>query len=250
MLVGILGVVLTMSCITAQYKMMAAYAEPTIAVGCGPTQQPNFSIAVNISGFSPNTFIPYKYTHSDNSMVPGGFSAGASGKNIVAINVGPYVGTYTVHIYKDINSYDKARPIYSSNITLPCVVNHFTSEYYKGHPQAIQYLLGIKSIYDKIKLGDYSITSLTNALKVLNSSNSNIAIEQLAAELLAAELNTVNGAGSCINGSITSANTLLKSKNYNGPDNAATTIKGDQGQMVSIKDKIEAYNRVGCKTPS
>jgi hypothetical protein len=247
MLVGILAIVITMSCVTANYKLMAVYAEPSVTVGCGPTQQPNFSITVITRGFLPNTFIPYKYMHSDNSVVPGGFSAGTFGENTVAVNVGPYVGTYTVYIYKDINSYNTGRPIYSSNITLPCVVNHFASEYYKGHPQAIQYLLGIKSIYNKLKLGDYLITSLTNSLKVLNSSNSKIPIEQLAAQLLTAELNIVNGAGNCINGSLSSANTLLKSKNYNGPNTfPAPTINEDQGQMLSIKDKIEAYNLIGC----
>lgn len=237
-LVAILGIVITASYTTAK---LTVYAESSVLTGCGPSQESNLSISVRISGFLPNTFVHYEYIRSDNSVVSGGFTAGTSGENTVAINVGPYVGMYRIYIYKDV-------PIYSSTITLPCIANHFTSEYYISHPQVIQYLLGIRSIYNKIKIGDYLVASPTNALKIFNLSNSNVTVDQLAAQLLAAELNTVGGGvGNCIDQGIFSANALLKGQNYNGPTNFRTTISEDlQSQILSFKDKIDAYNRLGC----
>jgi hypothetical protein len=248
-LVAILGIVIATSCITANYMLPAAYAESSVRAGCGPTQESNLSVSVTISGFSPKSLVHYKYVRSDNSLVSGGFSAGTYGKNTVAINVGPYIGIYRIYIYKDINSYNSAQPFYSSTITLPCIDKHFTSEYYKSHPQVIQYLLGIQSIYDKIKIGDYLVASSRNALNVFNLSNSNVILDQLAAQLLAAELNIDSGGVSnCIDKTISSANNLLKSQNYNGPTSfPRTTISEDLlSQMLSFKGKLEAYNHIGC----
>jgi hypothetical protein len=242
------GIVITSSCITAKY-MLPAYAQSSVLAGCGPTQESNLSISVTINGFLPNTFLHYKYFRSDNSIVSGGFSAGASGENTVAINVGPYKGVYRIYIYNDINSYSTKQPLYSSTITLPCIANHFADEYYRNHPQVIQYLLGIQSINNKIKIGDYLVASPRNALMVFDLSNSNITVNKLAAQLLAAELNIASGgAGKCIDEAISSANALLKSQNYDGHINfSRTTISEDlQSQMLSFKDRIEAYNRIGC----
>jgi hypothetical protein len=241
-------VIITTACITS--TLPPAYARPSVSAGCGPTQGSNLSITVNMTGFLPNTFLHYKYIRSDNSEVSGGFSTGTYGKNTVTINVGPYVGTYKIYIYRDINSYNTAQPIYSSIITLPCIDKHFTPEYYKSHSQIIQYLLGIQSIYNKINVGDYLVASSKNALNIFNSStNSNIVEDQLAAQLLAAELNKASGVpGNCIDHAISSANSLLKNQNYNGPTNFPRDIinKDLQPQMLPLKDKVESYNRVGC----
>jgi hypothetical protein len=132
---------------------MLAYAQYSVSVTCGPTQVSNLSVSVSISGLLPNTFIDYKFIRPDNSVVSGGFSTGPYGKNTVAINVGADTGSYLVYIYKDTNSSGtEQQPIYYSTTTLPCIDNHFAGEYYKSHPQLIEYLLGIQSIYNKIKM--------------------------------------------------------------------------------------------------
>jgi hypothetical protein len=226
-----------------------AYAKSSVFISCGPTQESSLSINVSLSGFLPNSFIHYKFVRPDDSIVSGGFSAGTFGKNTAAINVGAYPGPYSVYIFKDINSYGIVQPIYTSTITLPCVHNHFTVDYYKVHPQVIEYLLGIQPIYNKIKLNDYSVFSSRNALEILNSSNSNFAQDQLAAQLFAVELNIAGGgAGNCIHEAISSANALLKNQNYSGPDNfPITAIHADlQKQMLSFRDNLETYNLIGC----
>jgi hypothetical protein len=123
-----LELVITTACITSMPP--PAYAQPSVSAGCGPTQGSNLSISVHMAGFLPNTFLHYKYIRSDNSEVSGGFSTGTYGKNTVTVNVGPYVGTYKIYIYRDINSYNAAQPIYSSIITtLHCIDKHFTTKY-------------------------------------------------------------------------------------------------------------------------
>lgn len=226
-----------------------AYAKSSVFINCGPAQESSLSINVSLSGFLPNTFIHYKFVRPDDSIVSGGFSAGTYGKNTAAINVGAFPGPYSVYIFKDINSYGIVQPIYTSTITLPCLDNHYTVDYYKVHPQVMEYLLGIQSLYNRIKLNDYSIFSSRNALDILNSSNSNFAPDQLAAQLFAAELNIAGGgAGNCIHEAISSSNALLKSQNYNGADNfPITAIRADlQKQMLSFKNKLETYNLIGC----
>jgi hypothetical protein len=228
---------------------MTAYSEPYVYMKCGPTQESDLSISISISGFSPNTLIYYKYIRSDNSLVYGGFSAGTFGRNTISINVGPHTGLYTIYIYKDANSYNAARPTYSSTITLPCATNHFTAEYYKSHPEIIQYLEGIRSIYNKIRIGNYIVTSSNNALKIFNSSNSNFVIDQLAAQLLAAKLNVINGeASNCIYKTISSANAFMTNQHYDSQINfLRTTIDRNlQGIVLFFKDKLEEYNSVGC----
>ncbi|MGC2668729.1 MAG: hypothetical protein WA220_06060 [Candidatus Nitrosopolaris sp.] len=245
-----LAIVIATPNITPNYAM-SAYAQYGVSVTCGPTQGPNLSVSVSISGLLPQTFIDYKFIRPDNSVVSGGFSTGPYGKNTVAINVGADTGSYLVYIYKDTNSSGtEQQPIYHSTTTLPCIDNHFAGEYYKSHPQLIEYLLGIQSIYNKIKIGDYLVASPRNALVILNSSNSNFAEDQLAAQLFAAELNAVNGgASNCTGEAISSANALLKSQNYNGPTNVLRTSMSEDlhNQTLSYKHRLETYNRSGCE---
>jgi len=136
-------------------------------------------------------------------------------------------------------------------MTLPCRGNHFAVEYYKNHPRLIEYLLGIRSIYNAIKIGDYRVASPRNALEILNSSNSNFAGDQLAAQLFTAELNAVNGgASNCVGEAMSSANALLKSQNYSGPTNLLKTSMNQDlnNKMLFLKDRLETYNHLGCNT--
>jgi hypothetical protein len=247
-----LAIIIVTSYVTSNQTMLG-HPQYSVSTTCGPTQESNLSISVSISGLSPRTFIDYKFIRPDNSVISGGFSTGQYGKNTVAINVGPDIGSYLVYIYIDMNSSGtEQQPIYYSTIALPCIDKHFASEYYKSHPQLIEYLLGFQSIYNKIKIGDYSVASPGIALKILNSSNSNIE-DQSAAQLFAAELNAVNGgASNCISGTISSANALLKSQNYNGPTNILGTSMNEelQNQMLSYKDRLESFNHIGCRIQS
>ncbi|MGB6527797.1 MAG: hypothetical protein WBF33_06790 [Candidatus Nitrosopolaris sp.] len=242
----ILAIAIVTTNITVHGKL--AYGQDSVSITCGPTQQSNLSVSMNIDGFLPKTFMGYKFIRPDNSVVYGGFSTGSYGKNTVDINVGPKTGPYLLYIYKDMNSGTQQEPVYFSTITLPCVGNHFAAEYYKSHPRLIEYLLGIRSIYNTIKIGDYLVASPRNALEILNSSNSNFAGGELAAQLLTAELNAVNGGASeCIGETMSSSNSLLKSQNYNGPNNLIMAMNQDlNSKMLSLKDRLETYNRVGC----
>jgi len=225
--------------------MVPAYAASSILATCGPTQASNHSIAVNMTGFLPNTFLRYKSVRPDNVISYGGFSTGTSGENIVAINVGPRIGIYRIYIYPDTNN--TAQPTFSSIVTLPCKDEHFTTEYYKNDPQILHYLLGIQPINREIKIGNYLVGSPRNALDIFNLSHSDVTIDQLAAQTLAAVLNSASGgAESCIEGVLFSANTLLKSHNYSGQANFPKATISEDVQMHSLKDKLEAYNRLGC----
>lgn len=234
----------------ARDHAMLAQPRYRISITCGPTQESNLSISVSVSGLSPKTFIDYKFVRPDNSVASGGFSAGQYGNNTVAINVGPENGSYLVYIYKDTNSSGTERqPIFYSTTALPCIANHLTVEFYKDHPRLIDSLLGVQSIYNKLKIGDYQVASPRNALEILNSSNSTFGEDQLAAQLFAAELNMVNGgASSCINEAISSANALLKSQNYTGPTEFLRTGMSEDlsDQTLSYKHMLEIYNHIGC----
>jgi hypothetical protein len=86
---------------------------------------------------------------------------------------------------------------------------------------------------------------------MLNSSNSNSAGDQLAAQLFTAELNAVNGgASNCVGEGMSSANALLKSQNYSGPTNLLNTSmnQGLNNKMLYLKDRLETYNHLGCNT--
>ena len=238
------------SCIAAAYAVSSANtAAYSVSLDCGPTQESDHSISIRISGFSPNAFVYYKFIRSDNSNVSGGFSAGTLGQNTVAINAGPYVGLYRIYVYKDINSLNANQPAYFSTISLPCKANHFTTEYYKNYPQSFDYIWGIKPMSNKLKIGDHLVSSSGSALNILNLSHSKFIADQLAAQLLAAELNSVmGGSENCIDGVIYSANNILKTKNYNGPTtNILQTTTGEDSQMLSLKDKLQRYNEMGCK---
>jgi hypothetical protein len=241
-----LAIVTAISCITAKY-VVPAYAEYSVSANCGPTQQSDFAISIITSGFSPNTFLHYKFIRPDKSATYGGVSTGTFSENTGAINVGSNGGAYRIYVYKDINnSYNTAQPIYSSTIMLPCKTNHFTTGYYKMHPQVFQYLFGIKPIYNEIKIGNYLVASPTNALNIINLSHSNKPLNQLAAQLLAAEFNSASGGTeSCIDRAIYSANTLLK-ENYSGPTNSPQTSPVEDLEMLSLKNKLESYNKIGC----
>lgn len=249
MLMITLAILIVTPHISSKYTMLA-YAQYSVSITCGPTQDSHLSVSMSISEFLPKSFIDYKFIRPDNSVVSGGFSTGPYGKNTVSINVGPESGSYLVYIYKDTNSSStEQQPIYYSTFTLPCADNYFTGEYYKSHPQLIEYLLGIQSIYNNIKIGDYLVASPRNALEILNSANSTFAEDQLAAQLVAAELNVAaGGASNCIGEAIYSANALLKSQSYNGPTNILRTSMSEDlhTQMLSYKDMLETYNRVGC----
>jgi len=238
------------SCISAAFAVSSSNtAQNSISLDCGPTQDSDHSISIRISGFSPNAFVYYKFIRSDNSNESGGFSAGTLGQNTVAINTGPYVGPYRIYVYRDINSFNANKPAYFSTISIPCNANHFTTDYYKNYPQRFDNIWGIKPIYNKLKIGDHLVSSTGGALNILNLAHSKFIADQLAAQLLAAELNSVmGGSENCIDGAIYSANTILRTKNYNGPTtNILQTTTGEDSQMLSLKDKLQTYNEMGCK---
>ena len=247
-LVVTLTIIMVTSYIASNHSILAQ-PQYHISVTCGPTQESNLSISISVSGLSPEAFINYKFVRPDNSVASGGFSTGQYGNNTAAINVGPEMGSYLVYIYKDANSSGtKGQPIYYSTKALPCIAKHFTSEYYKDHPPLIEYLLGIRSIYNKLKIGEYLVASPRSALEILNLSNSSFG-DQLAAQLFAAELNAVNGgASNCISEALSSANAILKSQNYTGPTDFVRTdmSEGLHNQMLSYKHILETYNHIGC----
>ena len=73
----------------------------------------------------------------------------------------------------------------------------------------------------------------------------------MAAQLFTAELNAVNGgASNCVGEAMSSANALLKSQNYSGPTNLLKTSMNQDlnNKMLSIKDRLETYNHLGCNT--
>lgn len=244
----VLAIAVFTSCIAI---FMPAYAGNIILTSCGPTQAPNLSIAIRISGFSPYTFLHYKYIRPDNLIAYGGFSAGASGENNVAINVGPQIGTYRFYVYGDNTDFSDnlTQHAYASNILLPCKDRHFTTDFYKNHSQILKYLLGIQPIYQQIKIGNYLVGSPRNALNILNSSHSVSPEDQLAAQTLTAELNSIGGgAYNCIAGVIGSANDLLRIQNYYGPTkNYKDTTVDSQSRLLFLKNKLEAYNLKGCE---
>jgi len=107
-------------------------------------------------------------------------------------------------------------------------------------------------------LGGYNVDTILKAAQVfaaMNCSNTGSNAQQnqnamgcLAGHLLAAKLNVANGANSCINATITAANTLLSSIPYTGPSGSYTGISlATRNAAISLKNALDAYNNgVGC----
>jgi hypothetical protein len=105
------------------------------------------------------------------------------------------------------------------------------------------------------KLGNYTVTTITQAANVFaanncsnaSSSDSNAAA-CLAAQLLAAQLNVANGANTCICDTIKDAKAFLTAVGYNGPGSAVTfDATHTRAMAISLKTALDNYNNgVGC----
>lgn len=117
-----------------------------------------------------------------------------------------------------------------------------TIGYWKNHTSAMSPLL-------PQALGNYMVTTTTQGVAVLSDPSAKYAENQLAAQLLAAELNLANNAPTCpaLATAITDANGLLTTIGYNGPpssvidsaspyrtqaiDDATTLVEYNQGTL-------------------
>jgi hypothetical protein len=94
-------------------------------------------------------------------------------------------------------------------------------------------------------LGNYQVTTALQGWQVLSQPAGKYAENQLAAQLLAAELNVAAGAGTCTaeTNAITHANALLAGIGYNGPPSSKVSSKSPgYADFVSTASTLNAYN--------
>ncbi len=83
-----------------------------------------------------------------------------------------------------------------------------------------------------------------NAMDCSNSSAQN-AVGCLAGQLLAAELNVANGSNTCINATISQANSFLSSIGYKGPTGTYKLTSAQRATAVSLAGTLNTYNNRG-----
>jgi hypothetical protein len=93
-------------------------------------------------------------------------------------------------------------------------------------------------------LGNYPVTTVTEAVAVLKDTGCNTPIDCLALELLAALLNGANGLPtSCIQGVISDAQSILVTVGYNGPGNYDQLLAAVWGPTAnSLALTLDTYN--------
>ena len=80
-----------------------------------------------------------------------------------------------------------------------------------------------------------------------SSTKDNDAVGCLAGHLLAAELNVANGANTCINPTIASANSFLTNIGYTGPSGTYVLNKTQRTIVIALKNSLDKYNNgLGC----
>jgi hypothetical protein len=104
-----------------------------------------------------------------------------------------------------------------------------------------------------ILLGAYSVDDFTEAQEVFNNAKNKNANTMLAAQLLAAELNVLHlehlniDYCVCIEDVIDSADGILITNGYNGPDEPGTAPTGpDKQEANGYKDDLDEYNQGEC----
>jgi hypothetical protein len=97
------------------------------------------------------------------------------------------------------------------------------------------------------QLGAFQVTGCAEAVTVLSNPSAKFAENQLAAQLLGAELNIAAGASTCtsVNAAIVQANMLLATVGYN-PANAPTQLIGSgsqyRAQATSLATLLDSFN--------
>jgi hypothetical protein len=96
-----------------------------------------------------------------------------------------------------------------------------------------------------VNLGNYAVTTAQKGWNVLNNPSGKYAENQLAAQLLAAELNVASGANTCTaeTNAIAHANALLIGISYAGPpSNKVGTGSSQRTDFVNTASTLNAYN--------
>jgi hypothetical protein len=110
--------------------------------------------------------------------------------------------------------------------------------------------------YLPVSLGNYPVNTIANAKSVFDanscgSSTDKSAINCLAAQLLAAELNAkfINASGgdaSCISDEIADADAFLIAVGYTGPNTGAFNATHTKADAIALKDALDAFNNTGA----
>jgi hypothetical protein len=100
-------------------------------------------------------------------------------------------------------------------------------------------------------LGNYPVDTIAKAAAVFKAadcgtSGDKSAVNCLAGQLLAAELNLANGADSCIQDVVDDANAFLISIGYAGPGPKYTLTAAQRVQAIDLKTALDEYNNGAC----
>ncbi len=168
----------------------------------------------------------------------GSYTAGGSHTYAAA---GPY--TITVTVVDGGGNTTGATAATSVAVVPPA--DALSAGYWKNHQAHTTSLLAIT-------LGGYTVGTFVDATAVFanmncGKSSPNDAAGCLAAQLLAAKLNTKNGAGPCIAPTIASADAFLASIGYTGPNATYTLAAAQRALAIQLKDVLDTYNNGhGC----
>jgi hypothetical protein len=122
--------------------------------------------------------------------------------------------------------------------TPPSAPSPLTIGYWKNHTDAMAPLL-------PQTLGNYVVATTDEGVAVLSDPSSKYAANQLAAQLLAAELNLAAGAASCpaLASTIPDANNLLAANSYDGsPSTLFGPGSADRAEAVNDASILNNYN--------
>jgi hypothetical protein len=122
-----------------------------------------------------------------------------------------------------------------------------TPGYWKSHPAVAESLL-------PLSLGGYAVqmsAQLQAVFSAMDCRSAGGAVGCLAGHLLATKLNIANGTSACIQPTVMTADALLTTVGYAGPNGSYSLTREQRALAVKLAGALDAYNndKKGCVNP-
>jgi hypothetical protein len=161
---------------------------------------------------------------------------------------GGYTDTATATGTDTVNNVPAPLETASATVLARTSMTSLEAEYWKEHLSATGALL-------PLALGNVSVSSTNSAFAILTwtggcERSTTRAVNCLAAQLLAAELNVANdAANACIDTAIIQANSFLVTISYAGPGQRYVLTPTQLDTAFSLADPLDSFNGRGCPQP-
>ena len=216
----------------------------------GHASASNFTMTINgVTAQGGNSFPGAESPGTNKIVTPGSYSVSETGPS-------GYVAFYSANCTGTLALGETKTCTVTNNDIAP----RQTIGYWKNHRAQTNALL-------PQTIGPYPVTTFPQAQTIFNAANCSgskdaDAVNCLAAQLLAAELNLANASNPCIQQTVNKANTFLSGGTvtvagvtisgilYTGPNGSYTLTANQRKVVLALKDALDAYNNnKSCSNP-